>query len=127
MAKNDVTDYEFELLSEDMFEIRIFLHTTNAMFKDIFKKSVKALGKRKVCQIDPESKMPDIEQVEIEHKYYPLIKRYLGKQITDIERDCMRIEKVKYLDWTIVKIVSQKKPDGNWIMTITIKGTYVGL
>lgn len=117
-------DYKFRIMSEDDFEIELDMFTNNRAFKRMFSKMAGPLGRRINRDIDPNMDLSFVERIEVAKRTYPTIKNYIGKIIKDIERDCMRIEKVQFIDWVIHEVVCNKKKDGNWIINVLIRGNY---
>lgn len=127
MTKLSIIDYEYGMEPPDKFDIKLKMITTNKMFKSIFKKGSKALRKKGVVDVQEEFDFKDIKKIEINPKYYPILRRHFTGIIRNIERDCMRIEKVKFIAWNIQRIDAIRKDDGNWSLEPKIDGNYVDL
>jgi len=127
MGNKDLIDYEFSMDRIDTFEVSLVMNTTNEIFKSTFKKSAIALSKKKIKEVDPNTDLSFIEEIEVKKSYYPLIKRYMGKIFVDVERDCMRIEKIKFITFEITRILCKKKENGDWGIFVNTKGNFVYL
>ena len=122
---NQPIDYVLRLPGEDKFEVVVEMHTTNKMFKGIFKKSAMALNRTKLTGVDPKTDISFIEQITVKKSYYPIIKPYMHKIMKKIQKECGEIEQIKFVGYNIEDILCKKREDGNWIIYITYKGNFM--
>ena len=119
-------DYEIDSISDDEYELKIFLKTSDNAFNSLLKKNISKVQRKLggVKKVDFDSWAGDKEFIVLPKIYFNLLATALKKSVKKIKLQLLA-DKVELVSGRIVDAYYQRKSEDNlWIINVIIRGGY---
>ena len=114
-------DWDFKIWSPVEYELNMVFCADDKLFLSIFKKAMARMERKGVIN---DGNPENIDRFDLDERFYNLVKTYLKKPFNITAKDVLKEHGFQFLDYHVVKGVFEREASRNWLIRLTLKGTY---